>query len=122
MHTTTYSLRPIQPPASFTDTAREVIRDIQSMSAQAKARLELLAVVVGLILAVAGALKGFVFMPPRLDAHDIAIKEVQAELKAVKEKASATDIAIAGIVPQLTAINQGIGEIKADVRDLRNAK
>jgi septal ring factor EnvC (AmiA/AmiB activator) len=116
---TTYALRPLDPLPSFTDTARDVIRDIRCMSTQTKARLEHTALILGLILTVCSALKVFVFLPSRVNAHDQAIKEIQADVKAVQAKASTTDVAIARMEPQLAAINQGIAEIKADVRDIR---
>ena len=66
--------------------------------------------------------KGFVFVPARVDGHDEAIKALQVEVKDVQGRASATDIAIARIEPQLAAIVGGIAEIKSDIRDLRTAR
>lgn len=92
------------------------------MSTQTKARLELSALILGLILTVASAVKVFVFLPPRVDSLE-KVADIQAQkIEAMQIKASATDIAIAGIVPQLAAINEGVSDIKADIRELRNNK
>ena len=122
MNAITYSLSPLQPPPSFTDTAREVIRDLRTMSTQTKARLELIALVLGLFLTVASAVKVFVFLPPRVDAVEKGQADIMADLKAVQAKAAATDVAIAGIAPQLAAMNQGILRIESDVREIRRSK
>lgn len=122
MTTITFSLHAPDPLPCFTDTARDVIRDIRTMSTQTKHRLELAALIVTLVVAGASALKVFVFLPPRVDAVEKVQLDHTAELKAIQVRASATDVAIAGIIPQLTAINQGIIEIKADMRDIRQAK
>lgn len=122
MHSITFSLAPLEPRPTFTDTAQDTVRAISNMSTQTKQRLELLGLVLGLLLTLASAVKVFVFLPPRVDTLEKTQAEQAADLKVIQAKASATDVAIAGIVPQLTAINQGIGEIKADVRDIRNAK
>jgi hypothetical protein len=122
MNVTTYSLRSLQPPPSFTDTARDMIRDIRTMSTQTKARLELTALLLGLFLTIASAVKVFVFLPPRVDAVEKGQAELVADLKAVQAKAAATDVAIAGIAPQLAAMNQGILRIESDVREIRRAK
>jgi 5,10-methylenetetrahydrofolate reductase len=71
---------------------------------------------------VGAAVKVFILLPPRVDSLEDGQKSIVADIKIIQAKASATDVAIAGIVPQLTAINQGVGEIKADIRDIRNAK
>lgn len=122
MHTITFSLEPIQPRPSFTDTAIETIHAVRTMSTQTKQRLETLALFLGLLLTLASAVKVFVFLPPRVDSLEKTTDEQAKKIEAIQVKASATDVAIAGIVPQLTAINQGIGEIKADIRDIRNGK
>lgn len=122
MTTITFSLEPIQSRPSFTDTALDTIHAVRTMSTQIKQRLETLALVLGLLLTVASALKVFVFLPPRVDSLEKTTDEQAKKIEAIQVKASATDVAIAGIVPQLTAINQGIGEIKADIRDIRNGK
>lgn len=119
--TTTFSLHEFGSTPYFTDTARDVIRDFRTMSSQTKARLELVALVLGLFLTVASALKVFIFLPPRVDAHDEAIREMQGDMKAVQAKAAATDVTIAGIAPQLASMNQGILRIESDLRELRRA-
>jgi hypothetical protein len=48
--------------------------------------------------------------------------EQSVKLDAITARASSTEIAIAGIVPQLMAINQSLTEIKADVRETRAAR
>jgi hypothetical protein len=116
----TFSLAPLQSRPSFTETARETIRDLRNMSTQTQKRIELLALIVGLVLTVSSALKVFVFLPPRVDAHDTAIKEVQAELKVVQAKASASDVAVAEMKADVRAIAAGITRIESDVRDIRN--
>jgi predicted transcriptional regulator len=121
MHTTTYSLRPIQS-ASFTDTARDVIRDIQDMSTQTKARLELLGLIVTIILGVSSALSVFVFLPPRVDALEKAEAETSAKIEAIQAKATASDIAVAEMRADVRAIAAGVLRIESDVRDIRNAK
>ena len=122
MHAITFSLYYEPGRPSYVDTAKETIKAIHSMSAQTKARLELLALVLGLILSVGAALKVFVFIPPRVDSLEEGQKAMAADIKVIQARASATDVAIAGIVPQLNAINQGVSEIKSDIRDIRNAK
>jgi hypothetical protein len=47
MHTITFSLYHQPERLSYVDTARETIQAIQQMSTQTKARLELLALVLG---------------------------------------------------------------------------
>lgn len=91
------------------------------MSNQTKARLELVALIIGLFLTVASAVKVFVFLPHRVDAVEKNQDAIVADLKEVKAQAAATDVAIAGITPQLNAINQGIFRIESDVRELRRA-
>lgn len=122
MHTITFSLyhEPARP--SYIETARETIQAIQKMSTQTKARLELLALVLGLVLSVGAAIKVFIFLPPRVDSLEEGQKSIVADIKVIQAKASATDVAIAGIVPQLTSINSGVKEIRDDIRELRNTK
>lgn len=122
MTTITFSLHSPDRLPCFTDTARDAIRDIRTMSTQTKHRLELAALILGLIVTAASAAKVFIFLPPRVTAVERVQAEHTAELKVVNARASATDVAIAGIMPQLAAIQQGVSDIKADVRDLRNAK
>ena len=75
--------------------------------------------VFGLIIAVASALKVFVFLPPRVDALEQSQTSQGAKIEALQAKTSATDVAIAGIVPQLQSINQGVSDIKSDIREIR---
>jgi hypothetical protein len=119
MNTVTYSLSPLDP--LFTKTASNLINDIRTMSTETKARLELLGLILTIGLTVASALKIFVFLPPRVDQVEKNQAELVAELKAVQAKAAATDVAIAGIAPQLAAMNQGILRIESDLRELRRA-
>jgi hypothetical protein len=119
MHSLTFSL---SGPPHFIDTARDVVSELRTMSTQTKARLELLALIVGLVITLASALKAFIYLPPQVDAHERAIEKLAVEVEAVKARASATDVAIAGIMPQLAAIQQGVVEIKADVRDIRSQR
>lgn len=92
------------------------------MSNQTKARLELVALILGLFLTVASAVKVFIYLPPRVDAVERGHVEIMADLKEVHAKAAATDVVIAGIAPQLAAMNQGILRIESDVREIRRAK
>lgn len=119
MHITTFSLRQLDPTPTFTDTARDIIADLQKMSTTTKARLEFFALVFGLLLTVASALKVFVFLPPRVDALEKADEKRGDEIHALQLKTAATDVAIAGIIPKLDAIDKGVGDIKADVREIR---
>ncbi len=89
------------------------------MTLEMKHRIELSALVVTTLIAIISALKAFIFLPPKVEAQGEALREVQVTLKEVQAKASATDVAIARMEPQLASINQGIFEIKADMRDLR---
>ena len=122
MHTITFSLHYEPPRVSYCETARQTYQALRTMSTQTKARLEMIALVLGLVLTVVSAVRVFIYLPSRVDAVEKVQGEHTAELKAIQIKSSATDVAIAGIVPQLTAINQGITEIKGDIRDIRNAK
>lgn len=92
------------------------------MSNQTKARLELVALILGLFLTVASAVKVFVYLPPRVDSVERGQAEMIAEMKEIKAKAAATDVVIAGIAPQLAAMNQGIIRIESDVREIRRVK
>jgi len=122
MHAITFSLHYEPPRVSYCETAKQTIHAIRNMSAQTKARLELFAIILSVALSISGALKVFVFMPPRVDALEKTQADQGADIKVMQAKASATDVAIAGIVPQLTAINAGVREIKDDIRELRNTK
>lgn len=91
------------------------------MSTQTKQRLENLALLLGLILTIASAVKVFVFLPTRVETLEKSAESQASKIEAIELKASATDVAIAGIVPQLSAINQGLLRIESDVRELRRA-
>lgn len=123
MHTTTFSLRQFEPPTTpcFTDTAREVMREIRTMSTTTKARIELISLILGLLLTVASALKVFVYLPPRVEALEKVAADLAVDQKAQQARTSSVEVAIAGIVPQLTAINQGVADIKDDIREMRRA-
>lgn len=121
MLSATYSLEPVTR-YTFTETARDVIHDFKKMSNQTKARLELVALLVTLIITCASALKVFVYLPPRVDKLEADQGAIVSELQAVNLNANSTDIAIAKIEPQLAAINEGISDLKQDIRDMRRTK
>lgn len=107
---------------SFTETAKAIINDLRTMSTQTKARLEFLALAVTLILTVGSAFKVFILLPPRVEALEEKSKQAEEKMDTLQGKASATDVAIAGIIPQLTAIQLGISDIKSEIRDIRSAQ
>lgn len=121
MNATTFSLHQFQSRPTLTDTAQDTIRALQKMSTQTKQRLENLALLLGLMLTIASAVKVFVFLPTRVETLEKSDEAQAAKIDAMELKASATDVAIAGIMPQLSAINQGLLRIESDVRELRRA-
>ena len=120
MHTLTFSLHHCEPRRCFVDTAQETYHALCNMSTQTKARLELIALLVALALTLASAAKVFVFLPHRVDAVEKEAAIQAARIEVLQVKGSATDVAIAGILPQLTEIRSGISRIEQEVRDQRN--
>ena len=121
--TVTFSLSsPDAERQTITDTAIAAYHAVRDMSTQTKQRLEMMALILGLVLTVVSAVKVFVLLPPRVDALERNAEEHTRKIEAMQTKATATDIAIARIEPQLAAINAGIAELKADVRQIRDKK
>jgi hypothetical protein len=115
----TYTIHFMPNGPRVTDTAKAIIHDIKTMSATTKARLELLALVVALAVTIGTAFKSYVLQEPRIDKLEERQAELRSQMEVMRAKASATDVAIAGIMPQLVTIQQSLAEIKADIRDLR---
>lgn len=109
MQATTFSLYYEVPRRSFVDTATESIQSIREMSTQAKARLELLALVVGLVLSVTASAKVWFILPEKVDRQEKAITELQIRRESDRE-------ILMKLVWQNDRIVSDISDIKAAVK------
>lgn len=122
MHTITFSLHYEPPRHCFVDTAEETYKALRNMSTQTKERITFWLGLVISLIAIGSAFKSFIYMPPRLDGIEKEVAAQAVKIEAMQLKASATDVAIAGIMPQLAEIRSGVVRIENEVRDQRNKK
>jgi len=109
MHSITFSLSCSTPRKSHFDTAKETIHQIRTMSTQTKARFELLALVVTLILSVTASAKVWFILPDKVDRQERAIAELQTRREADRE-------ILMKLVWQNDRIFADIADIKAAVK------
>jgi hypothetical protein len=109
MYPITFSLKSIPPRHSYLDTAKDALQQIHTMSAQTKARIELFAIVVTLILSVAATAKVWFILPDKVDRQERAIAELQTRREVDRE-------ILMKLVWQNDRIFADIAEIKAAVK------
>lgn len=85
MHTITFSLQYDPPRISYCDTARQTYHAIRHMSTQTKARLEMTALVLGLVLSIAASAKVWFILPDKVDRQEKAIVELQTRRESDRE-------------------------------------
>lgn len=116
MHSITFSLHHDAPRRSLVDTASESIEAIQHMSAQTKARLELLALVVGLLLSVGASVKVWVFLPSKVESME---RDVTNNAKAIVDLQTRRETdreILLKLGWQYETISRDIADIKAAVK------